>query len=539
MSFGSLSLRWLSLAVLGPLVLLAALAWWGMRSQLKAEWTDAREEATQLAEASANKMGDELSARVLRVVEYPDPPVPQESSEGDEILAGDDVALLENLRDDDSAGLSASGLPLRVLAALRIEHLVPSENNRERLVTLAMGDEASILTSRALEFADPKTREAWLVAEEALRLSRTLSAEQLEEGCLVAASPWAWWLRRDYESISYLSPAAFGELPGELVPLPSWGQYQLEMIKGTGSSLILLQDDFKGAGVETRSLIEEEVPFGNDLRIRVVANVDLLESKVRRQQGWVFSLLAVSLFIAGFSLFTIHRTVGRERHLANLKSQFVASVSHELRAPLGSIRLMAEALQQEKVSKPAEFHGLIAREGARLSHLIENVLDFARIEEGRKEYCFEECDLTALIRDTLSLMEPLAKENGVTLASEVSEVVASLDPAAIQQALVNLIDNAIQFSPKEGVVTVSAVCKGRKILITVADEGPGIAPCDRQKIFERFHRLGNELRRETQGTGIGLSIVHHIAEAHQGSISVTSTPPQGSLFTLCFPLCVS
>jgi signal transduction histidine kinase len=226
-------------------------------------------------------------------------------------------------------------------------------------------------------------------------------------------------------------------------------------------------------------------------------------------------------------------------------------VSHELRAPIGSIRLMAEALHDGKVAGGAarEFHRLIAGESARLSQMVENVLDFARIEEGRKRYQFEETDLQQLAADTLRLLAPLAAERGITLVPELSCVTATVDPAAIQQALVNLLDNAIKFSPEGGTVTVGLeeaapalpqdaegstrdAC-GPRWVLSVRDQGPGIPPAERERIFERFYRLGNELRRETQGAGIGLSIVKHIAEGHGGRVAVCEGEGGlGSVFTI-------
>lgn len=236
----------------------------------------------------------------------------------------------------------------------------------------------------------------------------------------------------------------------------------------------------------------------------------------------------------------IHRTLRRERQLNEMKSQFVASVSHELRAPVASIRLMADALEAEKVAPETakEFHRLIAREGARLSTLVGNVLDHARIEQGKRVWKMEPCDLESLVADTLRVMEPLAREKNITLRSALSPLEASVDAGAIQQALVNLLDNAIKFSPAGSTVetTLSIDEERRRWRIAVRDEGPGIAKAEQARIFERFYRPGDEMRRETQGTGIGLSLVKAIAEAHSGSVTVESEPGQGSTFTLILPL---
>jgi signal transduction histidine kinase len=184
------------------------------------------------------------------------------------------------------------------------------------------------------------------------------------------------------------------------------------------------------------------------------------------------------------------------------------------------------------------------------------VLDFSRIEQGRKQYEFEVTDLRALAEQTVKLMEPYAAEKEVSLAVEFppAELASghpqvSVDAKAIQQALINLIDNALKHSPKGDTVTVglgltgdAAVGTGQSdpeprslVALWVRDQGPGIPPEEHEKIFERFYRCGSELRRDTQGVGIGLSIVRHVAEAHGGRVRVRSAIGQGSTFILEIP----
>jgi signal transduction histidine kinase len=148
----------------------------------------------------------------------------------------------------------------------------------------------------------------------------------------------------------------------------------------------------------------------------------------------------------------------------------------------------------------------------------------------------EACDLADLTNDTLHVMEPLAKEKNIILESNVSPVEATVDAGAIQQALVNLLDNAIKFSPSGSKVETTLSIDGSSWRLSVKDEGPGIPKAEQSRIFERFHRLGDELRRETQGTGIGLSLVKAIAEAHGGRVQLDSTLEKGSNFTLIGPI---
>lgn len=281
-----------------------------------------------------------------------------------------------------------------------------------------------------------------------------------------------------------------------------------------------------------------------DLRLEVMATRPaLLEAGARQQARWTLGLLAFAIFLSGGGLWLIQRVVKREQRLNAMKSDFVASVSHELRAPVASIRLMADALEAGKIAPPTirEFHQLISRESTRLSALIENVLDFSRLERGRRHWHFAECDLATIVLDCVRMMEPIAAEKGLALTIEpapLPDLSAMVDSGAIHQALVNLLDNAIKFSPAGAVVTIqlSSDEARHRWHISITDQGPGIAAAEHQRIFERFHRLGSELRRETQGTGIGLSVVKAIAEAHHGTITLRSQPGHGSTFVLSIPL---
>jgi signal transduction histidine kinase len=255
-------------------------------------------------------------------------------------------------------------------------------------------------------------------------------------------------------------------------------------------------------------------------------------------------LIAASTLAALAGLFSARRSFYRQMRLNDLKSNFVSSVSHELRAPIASVRLMAEGLEREKIKEPEkqkEYFRFIGQECRRLSALVENVLDFSRIEQGRKQYEFEPTDVIKLVEETVKVMEPYALEKNVSLVLQLDSQLSTLSPQlevdgrAIQQALVNLIDNAVKHSPARSAVTIGLDVQKMKAQLWVEDHGPGIPKKEHEKIFERFYRLGSELRRETQGVGIGLSIVKHIVEAHGGRVIVQSEIGKGSRFTIEMP----
>ena len=275
----------------------------------------------------------------------------------------------------------------------------------------------------------------------------------------------------------------------------------------------------------------------------------------QRQRTLLYGgVIGVSFLAALAGLAAARRAFYRQLRLNELKSNFVSSVSHELRAPIASVRLMAESLERGKIPegpKQRDYFRFIGQECRRLSSLIENVLDFSRIEQGRKQYDFEATDLVALVRQTVTLMQTYAAERQVEVALALAgDQIPALstqpvvDGKAIQQALVNLIDNAIKHSPKGAAVGVGLELGGAgegpapasRIRLWVEDRGEGIPTEEQGKIFERFYRRGSELRRETQGVGIGLSIVKHLVEAHGGRVLVRSAVGQGSRFTIELPL---
>jgi len=233
--------------------------------------------------------------------------------------------------------------------------------------------------------------------------------------------------------------------------------------------------------------------------------------------------------------------VSKEIAVAKLKSDFVSNVSHELRTPLALIRLYAETLELGRINtreKKHQYYRIIRKESERLTALINNILDFSRIEAGRKEYEFRETDIADLVRNTLDSYRYQIEQQGFALeeAIDTELPVVRIDREAIARALVNLVNNALKYSRDDKYIRVKLYRDNGSVKLEVADHGIGIARRDQTKIFEKFYRAGDPLVHNTKGSGLGLSLVRHITEAHGGAIEVESSPGAGSKFVMSLPL---
>lgn len=248
----------------------------------------------------------------------------------------------------------------------------------------------------------------------------------------------------------------------------------------------------------------------------------------------------ISLLLAG-GLFLTHRNISREMALAKLKSDFVSNVSHELRTPLSLIRLYAETLEMGRLKsedKYQEYYRIIRKESERLTALINNILDFSRIEAGRKEYDFRETDLRELVHNTLDSYRFQIEQNGFAFEEKIAEDVPPLrvDREAMARSLLNLVNNALKYSQDRKFIGVNLFRHNGSVKLEVVDHGIGIPTEEQPKIFEKFYRVGDPLVHNTKGSGLGLSLVRHIVQAHGGEVAVDSSPGRGSKFTITLPL---
>jgi signal transduction histidine kinase len=372
-----------------------------------------------------------------------------------------------------------------------------------------------------------------------------------------------FWVEADSGPWLAVSQATASAATGNRIYYARFGQDRLEKVivdslKARDSGEFAVQADVAGRSVivgKTRAgrqqasglFIDRSSDYPLAVTVCLADSSAYFAAHNRRQ--WLFSLLMiVAAATCAAAYGSAWRAFRHQVRVNEMKSNFVSSVSHELRAPIASVRLMAEGLERGKIAesdKRQEYYRFIVQECRRLSSLIENVLDFSRIEQGRKQYELEPANAVALAEQTVKLMQAYAEEPQIKISLQVTgePVPVEMDSKAMQQALVNLIDNAIKHSPKGSKISVgvefphaTSNTQHDPIRLWVEDHGEGIPPSEHEKIFERFYRLGSELRRETQGVGIGLSIVKHIVEAHGGKIIVRSAVGQGSRLTIELPV---
>jgi signal transduction histidine kinase len=285
----------------------------------------------------------------------------------------------------------------------------------------------------------------------------------------------------------------------------------------------------------------EPSPSLDGLRLSLRYRDLSIEQDVRRWEMGTLALIGFIDLMLGAGLYLVYSNVRREAHLSRLKSDFVANVSHELKTPLALIRLFAETLEMRRVpteEKAVQYYRVINKESQRLTQLINNILDFSRIEAGRKEYRFAPASVGRIVSEVIEAyrfqIEQQGFELNVDVEPDLPEVEA--DSEALGQALLNLVNNAIKYSREVKSLSLSVRRSGDRVLVSVTDRGIGVPKGEHKKIFEKFYRGEASLVHETKGSGLGLSLVEHIMDAHGGTVEIESAPGRGSTFTLVLPV---
>ena len=247
---------------------------------------------------------------------------------------------------------------------------------------------------------------------------------------------------------------------------------------------------------------------------------------------YLFIFILIALLMVLGLVFVMY-SLNTELRLNKLKSDFISNVSHELKSPLTSIRMMTEMLHHNRVQteeRKSAYYSAMLEESEHLSHLIDNILDFSRMEDDRKKYDFTDLDLDGLIVKFLESTKERLAESDFDIRYNRSDKVSLIaaDKDAILQVIYNLVDNAIKFSGKSRQIDISLISKNNELQLCVKDYGIGIPIKDQEKIFDRFYRGTEPQRLGIKGSGIGLTIVKRIVEAHGGTITIESEVGKGS-----------
>ena len=293
-----------------------------------------------------------------------------------------------------------------------------------------------------------------------------------------------------------------------------------------------------------RELLEYAAPYEQrreTWRVRTSYGIQTIPEIVSAKTRPQMALMIVLAVVMASGVFFVAGAAAREVRVAELKSNFVASVSHDLKTPLALIQLFAETLELGRVrtqDRAQEYYRIINTEARKLTRLIENLLDFSKMEAGLRPYRRESADLGALTTQVLAEMSSQFAQTHFTVQAHVAPDLPRVlvDEDAVEQAIENLLVNAMKYSGESRDIEVRVGRQGRHVCVSVSDHGIGIARREQKRIFRKFYRVESGLGGGPQGCGLGLAIVDHTMRGHSGFVRVDSEPERGSTFTLHFPI---
>jgi signal transduction histidine kinase len=417
---------------------------------------------------------------------------------------------------------ATAALAARVRAALT----PPDSNAAQELAELDMLD-AERARRRSLAASDAPA------ALYALRPGEMRVVEAPPDPLEMSAAPRRWVVARAPGEPPRGYALEFGELLARVLAQP-----ELAVFERAGLALTLGADSHAEADrLATRALPLAGAP-GLEARANAV-DLDALIAAERRRFWLIASLAALALVVVALAGFATTRAVARESRAAREREAFVATVSHELRTPLAATRLLAELLARGDVEqdKVVEFARRIGVESERLSQLVASILDLARLERGDAS-AREPLELGALAREAVLRFEPIAREAGYTIELHAGDAPLHVrgERDALIGAVLNLLDNAKKHSDAPHAIELRLERADGRARLTVLDRGRGVPAAERERIFQPFARLGDELTRDRPGAGLGLALVQRIARGHGGAVRCAPRAGGGSAFTLELPL---
>jgi two-component system phosphate regulon sensor histidine kinase PhoR len=300
--------------------------------------------------------------------------------------------------------------------------------------------------------------------------------------------------------------------------------------------------DQRTSNTLSKNMMYLAIPIHHQNEIAAVVRTSVPISAIDDQLRSIYlKILGIILIIAILGAAAgIHQSK-RIKRLEAIRRDFVANVSHELKTPITSIKGFVETLQEGALDEPEQaqrFLEIISKHADRLNAIIDDLLSLSRLEEDTEQWAlsFEMTPLKPVLTEAIKLSNPAAEEKQIQLDLDCDEAIeARINPALLEQAVVNLVNNAIKYSEPESRVDIAAEQTDDEIRIAVCDEGCGIAEKYHERIFQRFYVVDKSRSRKLGGTGLGLAIVKHIAQVHNGTVTLKSQPEHGSTFTLHLP----
>ncbi len=330
-------------------------------------------------------------------------------------------------------------------------------------------------------------------------------------------------------------------IPGLIKNLPLKEGWSIHVLDASGFVLAgnsSLNEDSTNPPALTKVFDDSFLPW--KISVYQDSPTSLERHFIKKRNLYLLSVIVVviALFFGGF--FAIKSTA-KELEVAKLKSEFASTVSHEFRTPLTSIRYLADMLKRGRVKeseRKQEYYEAITSESERLSRLVENMLDYSKIEAGMKEYRFKETEVAALSREVVLRLQDQARAQDISIICDISDEipVITADQEAISRVLSNILDNALKYSDAGKKISVKVWAEDKSVFFEVEDEGLGISKDDQKRVFEKFYRARDLKDKNIEGSGIGLTLVDHIVKAHDGEISLESNRGKGTRIRVRLPV---
>jgi signal transduction histidine kinase len=478
--------------------------------------------------------------------------------------SGEITAAIQNYRALARFNAAFDGTPADLVARRAICELLAQTGD-----SVSLAREAEAVRSDFLQGRWTLDRPRWvLVADEIERWTARPLDVTREQRALAAALDWLWqqrYARSDDQRLPEAGRRSFrandvsilaqwrpigSDIRVLLIPPPlvhRWARDVMprelasadELVLADDSGAIVMGTRSEGmARLVTRLATETGLPWNVSVKAAVVP-ADMAELSSRRRLLWA-GLGAIAILLSGGS-YLLWRTVKRELAVARIQTEFVAAVSHEFRTPLTSLQHATQLLEEDDELPPARRQSLYAalgRSSERLRGLVESLLDFARMEEGRRPYDLRSLDPSSLVQSVVEEFERQAHTERTVITRDLAPpgmLQCRADATAMRHALWNLLDNAVKYSPEPHVMRISVGSHRAGVSIAIADQGFGIPVREQKSVFRRFVRGSQTQQRGITGTGLGLAMVSHIVAAHRGRIELESEEGRGSTFTILLP----